>query len=279
MALISLSLVSRAFRLQHTRASGVPGRAPFAGGQTFPGPEQLVYRPLPWHGASGARVNRRRSIRWHLLQVQLVAMVPIGLFAAALLYFHWQVQEQERQRAQMETVRLLAAAVDNALDSTTERLSILARVWSSGHLSDQAMHAQAKAALSSNPDWSGISAFDAGGRTAFRTDVPFGAPLANQSTLDVWRPIFSESRPLISDVMLDPDRGVHVVAVGVPVVRAGNETYALVANLELSWYDRLMTKQGQPEGALAALIDHNFKFVARGFQGDERRGADPTPEF
>jgi hypothetical protein len=30
-------------------------------------------------------VNTRRGIRWHLFQVQLVSIVPIGLFAAAML--------------------------------------------------------------------------------------------------------------------------------------------------------------------------------------------------
>ena len=89
-------------------------------------------------------MNTRRGIRWHLFQVQLVSIVPIGLFAAAMLYLHWQVQENERERSQMESVRLIAAAVDNALDSTVERLSIFARLWSSTDLSEEAIYGQAK---------------------------------------------------------------------------------------------------------------------------------------
>ena len=42
-----------------------------------------------------------RSIRWHLFQVLLVTIVPVGLFAAGLLYLHWQAQERERERAQI----------------------------------------------------------------------------------------------------------------------------------------------------------------------------------
>jgi hypothetical protein len=64
-------------------------------------------------------VQLRRGIRWHLFQVQLVSIVPIGLFAAAMRYLHWQAQENERERSQMESVRLIAAAVDNALDRTS----------------------------------------------------------------------------------------------------------------------------------------------------------------
>src|SRR5438876_3018973 len=110
-----------------------------------------------------AQVNRRRGIRWHLFQVQLISIVPIGLFAAALLYLHWQVQEHERQRSQIESVRLLAAAVDNSLDSSVERLSILARVWSSSSPSEERIYAQAKEALKANADWANILAFDAAG--------------------------------------------------------------------------------------------------------------------
>ena len=76
-----------------------------------------------------------RSIRWHLFQVLLVTIVPVGLFAGALLYLHWQAQEHERERSQIESVRLLAAAVDNALDSTVQRISILAGLWGAGQAS------------------------------------------------------------------------------------------------------------------------------------------------
>jgi hypothetical protein len=65
-------------------------------------------------------MNRRRGIRWHLSQVLLVSMVPIGLLAGALLYLHWRAQEHERERSQIESVRLLAAGVDNALDSSVD---------------------------------------------------------------------------------------------------------------------------------------------------------------
>src|SRR5262245_35912132 len=95
-----------------------------------------------------------RSIRWHLFQVLLVTIVPIGLFAAALLYLDGQAQEGERERSQVESVRLRAAAVDNAIDSTVQRLSIFARLWASHPASDEAIYQQARAALGANPDWS-----------------------------------------------------------------------------------------------------------------------------
>ena len=111
-----------------------------------------------------------RSIRWHLFQVLLVTIVPVGLFAAGLLYLHWQAQEREREVSQIESVRLLAAALDNALDSTVQRIAILARLWAANPGSDEAIHAQAREALAGNPDWRTIVAFRADGSAVFRTD-------------------------------------------------------------------------------------------------------------
>jgi hypothetical protein len=201
-------------------------------------------------------MNRRRGIRWHLLQVLLVSMVPIGLLAGAMLYLHWQVQEHERERSQIESVRLLAASADNALDSSVERLSIFARLWSSSSLSEQAIYEQAREAL-------------------FRAEGAFGAEMPSGPQFDVWQPVFSERRPVISDIFVGPDRITHIVAVGVPVIRGGKVTHVLIADLNLGWYDRLMNQQGLPAGAVAGLFDRNFNFVARSTEG--LRAAARTP--
>jgi signal transduction histidine kinase len=221
-------------------------------------------------------MNRRRGIRWHLFQAQLVSIVPIGLLAAALLYLHWGVQEHERERSQIESVRLLAAAVDNSLDSTVERLSILARLWSSSSLDEEQIYTQAREALKANADWANILAIRADGRGVFQADAPFGALLPAGPPLDVWRPVISERRPVISDLFISPDRSVQSVAVGVPVVHDGRVSHVLIADLNLSWYDRLMNFPGQPPGGVAGLFDRNFDFVARSSEGPERRGQDPS---
>ncbi len=222
-------------------------------------------------------MNRRGGIRWHLFQVQLISIVPIGLFAAALLYLHWQVQEHERQRSQIESVRLLAAAVDNSLDSSVERLSIFARLWSSSSPSEEGIYAQAKEALKANADWANILAFDAAGRGVFRADAPFGAEMPPGPRFDLWQPVFADRRPVISDLVIATGRTVQTIAVGVPVIRGGKVSHVLIAELELSWYDRLLTQPGLPAGAVAGFFDRNFDFVARSTEGDARRGQDPSP--
>jgi signal transduction histidine kinase len=207
----------------------------------------------------------------------LVSMVPIGLLAGALLYLHWRVQEHERERSQIESVRLLAAAVDNALDSSVERLAIFARLWSSSPLREEAIYVQAKEAVKANADWANILAFSADGRGVFRADAPFGAAMPSGPQFELWQPVFAERRPVISDIFPGPNGGAQIVAVGVPVIRDGKVTHVLIAELDLDWYDRLMARQGLPAGAVAGLFDRSFSFVARSTEGPARRGQDPSP--
>jgi signal transduction histidine kinase/CheY-like chemotaxis protein len=214
-----------------------------------------------------------RGIRWHLFQVLLVTIVPIGLLAAALLYLHWQTQERERERSQIQVARLLAAAADNALESTVERLSILARLWGASSVRDEEFYAHTREAVKSHDDWAEVVAFRADGRAMFRAETPFAA--GSPIELDVWRSVVAARAPVVSDLVAGAG-GTPVIAVGVPVVRSGKVSHVLVAVLELRWYDRLLTRQGLPEGGVAGLFDRRFKFVARSSEGPERRGGNPT---
>jgi signal transduction histidine kinase len=216
-----------------------------------------------------------RTIRWHLFQVLAFCIVPIGLFASGLLYLHWQAQEHERERSQVESVRTLATAVDNALDSTVQRLAIFARLWAASGASDELIHAQAKDALAVNADWSTLVAFRPDGAPVFRTDLPFGTTMPKMRLLELWRPVLESRRALVTDVFAAPARGQKVVAVGVPVVRDGKVTHVLVAALNLRWFDELLVRQGH-EGGVAGIFDRNWKFVARSAEGDARRGTDPS---
>ena len=116
----------------------------------------------------------KRGIRSHLFQVLLLGILPVGVFAAALLYLNWRAQEHERRAIQMETTRVLATAVDNAVDSTVQRAAILARQWATRPADVRQVYEQAFAALAASPDWDTIIAFNAAGELLFRTDLPFG---------------------------------------------------------------------------------------------------------
>jgi signal transduction histidine kinase/ActR/RegA family two-component response regulator len=218
---------------------------------------------------------RARTIRGHLFQVLAFCIVPIGLFAAGLLYLHWQAQERERERAQIESVRTLATAVDNALDSSVQRLSILARLWSASGAREELIFQQISQAIEAHPDWDLVVAFSADGEAVFRSDTPLGVPVPNMRLLGIWEPILSgKESALVSDVFISPARGIPIVSAGVPVLRDGKVTHLFIAVLNPRWFDDLLRSKGLPEGGVAGIFDRNFKFVSRSAEGDARRGSD-----
>ena len=220
-----------------------------------------------------------RSLRWHLVQVLLAGILPLGAFAAVLLFLHWQAQDEQRRDVQMETTRLLAAAVDNALDSSVQRLAILARVWADRPADRAQLYEHARSALAGSADWETMLAFTAGGEGIFRSDRPLGEAMPPMRLREYSARALSENRAIVSGLFRSAIDGRPVVRVAVPASRDGVATHVLIASLRLPWFDQLLGRQGLPPGGIAGIFDGEMKFVARSHDAEERRGADPAPEL
>jgi signal transduction histidine kinase len=221
---------------------------------------------------------RPRSLRWHLVQVLLIGILPLGAFAGVLLFLLWQEQDEQRRIVQMETARLLAAAMDNALDSTVQRLGILARYLAEHPHDEREAYEAAQTALRGSPDWENVLAFRADGHGLFRTDQPFGARIPAMKLGDHSAAALAQNRPMVSPLFAN-GAGTPVVGVAHPVATEGKVTHVLIAKLRLHWFDELLARHALPDGGIAGIFDERMKFVARSHDGDARRGSDPAPEL
>ncbi len=219
----------------------------------------------------------KRGLRWHLFEVLLLGILPVGLFAAGLLFMNWRGQEQERRTIQIETAQVLASAVDNALESTIQRASILARLWAAQPGDHRRVYEHALTALPGNPDWESILAFKASGEMVFRTELPFGAPSGGARLRDYSAEALRVNRAVVSEVFTSSERRRSTVGVAVPVSRDGAATHVLIVSLKLDWFDQLLRLHGLPPGAIVGIFDGRLRFVARSHDGGERRGAPPAP--
>ena len=218
---------------------------------------------------------RPRKLRRHLFQVLLIGILPVGLLAAGLLFVQWHGQEQQRAHIQVETTRVLAAAVDNALDSTVQRLSILGRLWTGAPADRRRLYEHARSALEGSPDWETVIVFEASGAGVFRADLPFGADIPPMVPRPYSQAALSGQKPAVSGLFLSTVTGRQVVGVAVPIVRGGKATHVVIASLNLDWFDELLRRQGLPEGGIGGIFDGEFKFVARSHDGERRRGGPP----
>ncbi len=206
-------------------------------------------------------------------------MVPLGLLGGGLLFLHWQAQERKREESQMQTARMLADNIDNALESTVRRLQIFAALWGGSETTEGEVYALAKAALAQNPDWSNILAYAADGEPVFRLDQPHGKLPSGTTLMPFFRPVVEEMRPVVSDVFDSRLRSLKVVGVAVPVLHEGKATHVLIANLNLRWFDELLRTHQPGDGGIAAILDRNLRFIARGADAEARRGLAPSAGF
>jgi signal transduction histidine kinase/ActR/RegA family two-component response regulator len=209
--------------------------------------------------------------------VLLLSIFPVGLFAAGSLYLHWQSEEENRKQTQIESVRLLATTVDNAVDSSLQRLQILARLWGTMGVDNLAIYTQARAALAASPDWSSIIAFGADGSGVFSTDLPFDDNSMHTVRLpEAFRVALHEQRAVVSNLFTSPRFGDNRVGIAVPVMRASRISHVLIVHLNVAWFDGLLAKQSALPGAVAGIFDGNWRFLARSVEGQARRGTDPA---
>ena len=207
----------------------------------------------------------------------LLGILPVGIFAAALLFLNWQAQEEQRRLIQLETTRVLAAAVDNAIESTVQRASILARLWAARPDDHRQIFEHVRTSLSGNPDWDNVLGFTAAGELVFRSDVPFGKRPRGAHLRPYAVEALERNKPAVSEVFTSTVRKKKVVGVAVPVSSGAKPTHVLIVGLQLDWFDEMLRGHGLPPGAIVGIFDSQLKFVARSHDGDERRGADPAP--
>jgi signal transduction histidine kinase len=210
--------------------------------------------------------------------VLLVSLVPLGLLGGGLLFLHWQAQERQREESQMQTARMLSENIDNAVESSVRRLQIFAALWGSSDTTEHEVYELAKAALAQNPDWSNILAYAADGLPVFRLDQPYGSAPSGTRLMPFFQPVLQERRPAVSDIFDSRARNVKIVSVAVPVLHEGKATHVLIASLNLHWFDELL-RTHQPDGGIAAILDRNLRFIARGGAADARRGLAPSAGF
>jgi signal transduction histidine kinase len=205
--------------------------------------------------------------------------VPLGLLGGGLLFLHWQAQERQREESQMQTARMLAENIDNAVESSVQRLQIFATLWGGSASIEDEVYKLAGAALARNPDWSNILAFAVDGSPVFRLDQPHASGPSGPKLLPLFDPVIREMRPLVSDVFDSRVRNRKIVSVAVPVLHEGKVTHVLMANLNLRWFDELLRTHQPADGGIAAILDRDLRFIARGADAEARRGLTPTSDF
>jgi signal transduction histidine kinase/CheY-like chemotaxis protein len=219
---------------------------------------------------------RPRPLRFHLLRLALAGLVPMTLFAAALMVLLWRQQQDELSRSLQDTARAVSLAVDRDIESSIKRLEVLsneetlrAERWADFHRETQRL-------VAVSDDWTNLLVFSEDGNALVNVRVPGGQPLPEYESVDYVQWVIREGRPTLSDLFTSPTTGEPVVHVAVPVVRPGKPTLVLAASLNLRNFDRLVFDQASQSEGIAAVYDRNLRFVARSRDPEKYIGLGPV---
>lgn len=219
------------------------------------------------------------KIRWHLMILVAVALLPVLIFAGVMIGALGGKEQAAVERGLLDTARALSLAIDRELDASIRSLQILAlsEHLQSGNL--KKFHEESVAALSALRLWETVILAEPSGQQILNLRRPFGAPLPRTSFLDLVRQIVETGRPTVSNLSIGGVTGVPSIAVAVPVLRNGRVTYVLSAGAGLKVLTILLAQQKIPSDWLATLIDRKKIIIARTRDSEKFVGKPATQTF
>src|SRR2546425_12888926 len=217
-------------------------------------------------------------LRSHLIVLVLAALVPILGFAAFVIRENAALQLAATERGMRETARAVALTVDKELETAITTLEALAETEYPDTADLSAFHALCQRVVRTQR-WSNVLLFDTSGRTLMHTGAPLGALLPPARRPELVTRVRDEARPAVSD-LFDGARTRNLVAVYVPVGRAGAVRLVLTASLSAADFAEVLRAQQFGGDTVAVLEDRQHVIIGRTHGGEEmigRRVAQPTP--
>src|SRR5262249_25535898 len=133
----------------------------------------------------------------------LVTTIPLGLFAAYLIYASWTQQLVIVNRQNVERARAVSVAVDQEVQNTITALNVLATVDPIDTQNLRPFYDLASELVPVHSGWQAVRLVDLQSQVVVNTALPFGAPssLANDDWVHMVR---DSGRPAVSAARKDP---------------------------------------------------------------------------
>jgi signal transduction histidine kinase/CheY-like chemotaxis protein len=216
------------------------------------------------------------TIRSRLLALIVFTLLPILLFGIGGGYLLVEKERSTFEHGALDRVQALMTAVDAELSSSITPLQLLAQSPNIDRGDLQAFRGEAQRALiSQRPDWANVVLSDAvTGQEVMNLLVPAGDPFPKEPDSQGVISVAQNQRPHVVAMTPEPLLKRHIFMVRVPVVRDSRSKFVLSAAVEPETIGRLLDRQSVPPGWAVAVVDSNFRFVAR-----RPLGRGPTDDY
>jgi len=224
---------------------------------------------------------QRNPRRYGAMLLGFVTLLPLMAFAGFAVLAAVDTHRAEDERRLRYTARALAAAVDAQIGSYIAALEALA---ASPFLDDPAEIATFDFRVRPASDRLGGTIFLVGPGPEFAVLATTGDRPRNPWSDEVRvrlvpmvDKVFGAGQPEISDLIEGPGTSRPVLAIAVPVDRAGQPRRALGLRFEPSALRALLAAQDLPDGTFAAVADGRFRILAHSFDPEGRRTGVEAP--
>jgi signal transduction histidine kinase len=223
--------------------------------------------------------RRRVRLRTILALLVLATTVPLGLFAARLIWTSWTQQQFLVDRQNIEQARAASVAVDLQVDRTVAALHVLAALEQID-LPDRTHFTQIAAhMIPLHPGWEAIRLVDPSLRVLADTQAQPGDALTLVNP-DWARRVLDTGQPAVSTLRQDPESGRWVISIGVPVKRPDDSVkYILGVRMYADAFSEILNRTRLPQDAVATLLDTTPVIIARTRNQDKYIGQPPTADF
>ncbi|MDQ3348774.1 MAG: sensor histidine kinase, partial [Acidobacteriota bacterium] len=236
--------------------------------------------PVRDGGVDGVRLPRRRvHLRTILALLVLATTLPLGLFAARLIWTSWSQQQVQVDAQNIQQARTVSEAIDDEVGRAFAALHVLAGLDEIEDPDMARFTGLAARMIPHHPAWEAVRLVDPALRVIADTHTVAGE---RPAPVNDWaRAVFETGQPAVATLRQDRLTGEWVIPIGIPI-RARNTaavTYALGVRLYARAFQSLLDRTRLPAGSVVTLLDGNRMIIARTLHPERYVGQAPTADF
>jgi two-component sensor histidine kinase len=216
------------------------------------------------------------------LPVRLVLLVagttlPLIIFAAAIIFSHYERDREDASRRVLATVRSIRLVLDAEMQRMAGGLQVLALTNALRDNDFEGFRRIAKGFLDQYRDGGVVLVADHEGRQVFSSVTTDTASLPLRNNREIVEKVFAEKKPLYSNLFVGAVRKKLIVTVEVPVFRDNEMIYDLSFTPPIEIFQDIINTQRPSEDWTMSIFDAEGTNFARVPNPEETVGKRASP--